>query len=234
MKTEEYIGQKFDFVSISMRMSGEQTLQVPFEAGSPMVVSGPTGSGKTFWTYKLLREGLFTETPASIMYCYGVHQPFYETFDLPNLSFFQGLPSCETIEKMNDGKFKIIVLDDLMEKIIKSSDAEDLFTIKCHHFNISVIFLTQNIFAKGKHARTINLNTHVTVLFANRRDESQAMSLGKQLFPGKSKFFMEVYEDATSKPHGYLVCDCHPRSPRELELRTNIFSGEVCVIYIMK
>ena len=26
------------------------TLLVPFQAGSPIVIAGPTGSGKTFWT----------------------------------------------------------------------------------------------------------------------------------------------------------------------------------------
>ena len=27
---------------------------VPFHAGSPIMISGPTGSGKTYWTHKLL------------------------------------------------------------------------------------------------------------------------------------------------------------------------------------
>jgi len=45
---------------------------------------------------------------------------------------------------------------------------------------------------------------------------------------------MEAYQDATSKPHGYLVVDCDPKSPRELKLRTNIFPGEETVCYISK
>ena len=45
---------------------------------------------------------------------------------------------------------------------------------------------------------------------------------------------MEAYQDATSNPHGYLVIDCDPKSPRELELRTNIFSGEETICYISK
>ena len=57
-------------------------------------------------------------------------------------------------------------------------------------------------------------------------DESQALNLGKQLYPGASKKFLEAYEDATSKPHGYLVIDCDPKSLGELKFRTNIFPGE--------
>ena len=71
-------------------------------------------------------------------------------------------------------------------------------------------------------------------MFANKRDESQALNLGKQLYPWATKVFMEVYQDATSKPHGYLVVDCDPKSPRELKLRMNIFPGEQTVCYISK
>ena len=48
---------------------------------------------------------------------------------------------------------------------------------------------------------------------ANKRDELQAMNLGKQLYPSNSKVFMEAYKDATSTVHGYLVIDCDPTSP---------------------
>ena len=32
---------------------------VPFQAGSPIMIAGPTGSGKTFWTNKLLKIKCF-------------------------------------------------------------------------------------------------------------------------------------------------------------------------------
>ena len=114
---------------------------------------------------------------------------------------------------MKDGNFHVIVLDDLMEYIIKSVETQNLFTKYCHHYNISAIFLTQNIFAQGPCSRTININTHILIVFANKRDESQAFNLGKQLYPFSSKGFMEVYQDATSEVYGYLVIDCDPKSP---------------------
>lgn len=207
---------------------------VPFQAGSPIMVAGPTGSGKTFWTNKLLSNQMFTEPVKSILYCYGVYQEYYNKMAIPNLQFHEGLPTLNIVKQLNDGHFHVIVLDDLMEYIIKSIDTQNLFTKYCHHYNISAIFLTQNIFAQGPCARTININTHILVIFANKRDESQALNLGKQLYPGASKVFMEAYEDATSKTHGYLIVDCDPKSPRELKLRTNIFPGETTVCYIKK
>ena len=109
-----------------------------------------------------------------------------------------------------------------------------MFTKYCHLYNITAIFLIQNIFAQGPCARTININTHILILFGNKRDESQALNLAKQLYPGNTKVFMEAYEDATSKHHGYLVVDCDSKSPRELKLRKNIFPNEQTICYLKK
>lgn len=207
---------------------------VPFTAGSPIMICGPTATGKTFWTNKLLSNDMFTQPVSSILYCYGVYQSFYDEMSIPNLTFHEGIPSSETIEELNDGKFHIIVLDDLMEIIIKNTDTQNLFTKYCHHFKITAIFLTQNVFAQGPCSRSISVNTHILVLFANKRDESQAQRLGKQLYPDNSKGFMEVYKDATSIPYGYLVVDCDPSSPEELKLRTNIFPGDEIIVYSKK
>ena len=39
--------------------------------------------------------------------------------NIPNLEFHEGLSSLEKVQSLHDGKFHIIVLDDLMEYIIK-------------------------------------------------------------------------------------------------------------------
>ena len=210
------------------------TTLVPFHAGSPIMVAGPTSSGKTYWTHKLLTHNMFTESVASVLYCYDVFQDYFNQMKIPNIEFHEGLPTLEKVQSLHDGSFHVIVLDDLMEYIVKSIEVQNLFTKYCHHYNITVIFLTQNVFAQGPCARTININTHILVLFANKRDESQAMNLGKQLYPCNSKVFMDAYEDATSYLHGYLVIDCDPKSPRELKLRTKIFPGEQTICYIRK
>lgn len=207
---------------------------VPFIAGSPIMIAGPTGSGKTHFTRNLLVHNMFTERPTKILYCYGVYQPFFKEFVLDNIKWHQGIPSLDMIEEMNDNTFKIIILDDLMEKIIKDVDMQNLFTKHCHHYHISVIFISQNVSAYGPCSRNISLNTHVLVLFANKRDESQCQYLARQLYPRNSKAFLEAYEDATNKPFGYLVVDCHPQSSRDLKLRTNIFPGETTIVYIKK
>ena len=74
-----------------------------------------------------------------------------------------------------------------MEKIVKSTEMQELFTKYCHHRNMTAIMVSQNVFQKGPNARTISLNTHIHVLFANKRDEAQISVLAHQLFCSKIK-----------------------------------------------
>lgn len=229
---KSYLFLRYDHFALIYKLTMiAKTPLIQFQSGSPIMIAGPTGSGKTYFTHKLLINNMFTEEISSVLYCYGVYQDYYDKIQAPNIEFHEGLPSSEKVKSLNDGNFHIIVLDDLMEQIIKSVDTQNLFTKYCHHYNITAIFLTQNIFAKGPCARTININTHLLVLFANKRDESQAFHLGKQLYPNSSKLFMQVYKDVTSTPHSYLLIDCDPKSNRDLKLRTNIFPGEETICY---
>ena len=94
-----------------------KTPLVPFQAGSPIIVAGPTASGKTYWTNKLLSNQMFTENVSSVLYCYGVYQNYFDEMKIPNLQLNEGLPSADKVDSLNDGKFHIIILDDLMEHI---------------------------------------------------------------------------------------------------------------------
>ena len=78
-----------------------------------------------------------------------------------NIEFHDVLPTLEKVQSLNDSNFNVIVLDDLMEHIIKSINTQNLFTKYCHHYNITAIFLTQNVFAQEPCSRTININTHI-------------------------------------------------------------------------
>lgn len=207
---------------------------VPFQVGSPITVAGPTGSGKTFFVNKLLSTAnMFTEPINKILYCYGVYQDDYNKMS-NGIEFHEGVPNLEVIQSFKDDKFNVIVLDDLMEEIVKNTDMQNLFTKHCHHYKITAIFITQNIFAQGRCARSINLNSHILVLFANKRDESQADILGKQLFPRRPDIFREAYTDATATQYGYLIVDCAPETPVEFKLRSKIFPGEDTICYLVK
>jgi hypothetical protein len=45
--------------------------------------------------------------------------------------------------------------------------------------------------------------------------------------PGRVQEFMRSYEDATSKPHGYLMLDLKPTTDDQQRLKTNVHPGEI-------
>ena len=71
---------------------------------------------------------------------------------------------------INDRKRNIHVFDDLMTEAKCDQRIAVLFTKGSHHMNISVVYLTQNLFPQGKACRGITLNTQCMVLFNNPID----------------------------------------------------------------
>jgi hypothetical protein len=198
-----------------------------FNSPSTAVICGPTGSGKTQLMYRILEnhEQLFSKGAEQIIWCYAVYQKEYENF--PNVTFHEGILDVNTLDKT---KHKIIILDDLMTEMNES--VAKTFTVYSHHMNISVFFITQNLFFKNKFMRDVSLNTQYLFLFGQRRDSQQISILATQMFPTQRKAFMEIYKTETSKKFGYLLTDLHPQNTYRVLLRTNILPEEIETVYI--
>ena len=125
-----------------------------------------------------------------------------------------------------------MIVDDLMSET--NQLVADIFTKLSHHRNISILYLSQNVFDKNKYVRTITLNAHYLVLFKNPRDAGQFAILARQMYPNTSKFAMEAYADATKVPYGYILVDLKPDQDEQCRLRTNIFPGEMQYVYVKK
>ena len=122
-------------------------------------------------------------------------------------------------------KRNLIVLHDLMVQSGKDRRIADLFTKGSHHKNLSVIYIVQNIFHQGRETRDISLNTHYIVLFKSPRDKQQISTLARQIRPGRVQEFMNAFEEATSRPHGYLMLDLKPTTHDDQRLKTNVLPG---------
>ena len=202
-------------------------------------IAGPTFSGKTHFTRKLIhyRHEMFETCPVEVHYCYKEYQPevFGDMEKKDGVIFHQGLPSMETMKTWSrnvSGAHLLLVLDDMQNEIVKSSEMATLFTVLSHHCNISVMCLVQNIFPQSRYSRDISLNCGYMILMNNKRDKLQLTNLARQLCPGNVKFFTSAYEDAvTSQKYGYLQVDLHPNTPEEYMLRTNIWPDEMTIVY---
>ena len=199
-----------------------------FITPTTIIVSGATGSGKTTWLKKLLENQiLFSSKPSKIIYCYGAWQPGFE--EMEGVDFREGLNIPENKEK----EHMLIILDDLMTEVVQSSTVQGLFTEGSHHNNITVIFVLQNLFQQGKHARSIMLNSHYIILMKNPRDIQQVKLLGRQL--GQEKVLEEAYKDSMKKQYSYLLIDLSPHQTNDdLRLVSNIFPEENLIVYLSK
>ena len=177
-------------------------------------------------------EDLFHPVPTKIVYCYGAYQKEFD--ELPsNMELVGGFP--DNLTDMTQGhEHSLVVLDDLMSQCSNDQRVADLFTKGSHHKGISVLYLTQNLFQPGKLSRTISLNSHYMLIFRNPRDSLGICTLAKQMFTRHVNYLIESFRDATSKPYGYLLIDCHQLTPENVRLRTNILPGERQIAYVKR
>lgn len=195
----------------------EVTLKHPFS----MLVAGGRGSGKTVFTKRLIQSDFIDQRPQHIVWCYAKHQPelYAELSKMNNVHYVEGIPSQLEFDR---SLRNLIIFDDLMKEIESDSRVEQLFT-RGRHDNLSVIYLTQNLFLAKQ--RSISLNSDYMVIFKNARDQSQFMHLAKQVMPNNAKHLLQVYQEATQKPHAYLFLDLRPATPDQYRVRSNILDS---------
>lgn len=188
------------------------------------LIAGPTQSGKTHFTFDLIEnlKDMVEPKPEKVIWFYGEYQEKFKF--LP--SFVELREGLESMYQLENLERKLIIIDDLMQEAGNAEDVCNLFTKGSHHRNMSVILIVQNLFHQGKIMRTISLNTHYMILFKNPRDSGQIRFLAGQLFPGKTKFLVDAYKQATSRPHGYLLLDFTQGTSDDRRVLSDVLPGE--------
>jgi hypothetical protein len=196
------------------------------------MAAGPTSSGKTVLIRLILKHHksiiyfkAMSIEKLKVLWAYGQWQNQYDE-EIPNVEmrYVEGLPSEEEI--LSD-KPHIIIIDDLMSELGSDKKLTNLFTKGSHHNDISVIFISQNIFHQGSQMRTISLNCHYMLLMKNPRDKAQIMALAAQIYPNNNKFLIEAFNDATKSQFGYIKVDMKQDTPDNLRVQTRITPEEV-------
>jgi len=201
------------------------------------IIAGPTQSGKTIFTKKLLENSLqyISPPPTKIVWAYG-EKNMSQMRDIQKVSplpieFVEGIPD---IQDFKETENNLLILDDLMTSGAKSTDVSTIFTRVSHHRNLSIIFIIQNIFHRGSGMRDISLNSKYTILFKNPRDSGQIQHLSRQIFPRNSNFLVDAYKQATKRPHGYIILDFDQQTPEHRRVLTGIFPPEFPMAFIPK
>lgn len=172
-------------------------------------MSGPTGSGKTTALVDLLKRGMFDPLPKHVFVFHGEEQKLYEEFPKGTV-FIKGWDT-NKIESIPPDS--MVIVDDLMTEVKDCKVLSKMFTKMSHHRLLTVIWLTQNLFPKGKECRDISLNSQYILLFRNPRDQAQLRHLSSQMFPGKTADFINEFEKATADPYDPMMINLRQDQP---------------------
>lgn len=226
------------------------TLHHPFT----MCVSGPSGSGKSTFVKDLLlnrrqlidapfdyiifvigttakQNPLFVET-AKILREQNVQEvevwtlnSFYPDPKVRNKEFPAMLE--KYIQNLHaEGKAGCLILDDLMQEAADMDLLTPLFTRMSSHMNLSVIFVTQNLFFQGKNAgssMTIYRNTKYLVLFLSRVDKSTIRFLVQRMGPGRNSSLLRSMIDQATKTHRYVMINFDINRESDVQFSTRHF-----------
>jgi len=201
---------------------------VRFNNKSTITIAGPSQSGKTTLIERIIRlkDDLFQE-PITNVYWFCAYIPEEK---LEGVIYKIGLPN----SILNDIEpYSIIILDDFMKELSNSNELTMLMTKAVHHMPITLIYITQNIFHKGRDTKTRRLNTNYLILFKNPHDKLQIDYIGRQMYPKDKGFLSSVYDHITSnQPYSYLLIDCQQSTPDEIRIRTPIAGESIMKVYI--
>lgn len=176
------------------------------------------------------RAELMDVVPERIIYFYHQWQPCFDTFREAGIvdEWLNELPTAELLREKTyayrEGRGSLIIIDDFMQQI--NEDIADLFTVLCHANRVSVILLTQNLFSKNPHFRTVSLNATYISIFKNPRDSSQITNFAKQFSPNNTRYLLDAYKACTSRAYSYMLFDHHQSTLEELRVRSDILPHE--------
>lgn len=203
-------------------------LQHPFA----MIVAGPRRSGKSYFVKNIIQNRYIHPMVEQIVWYFASPQPdLMSELEGVGVEFIKRLPVSNMEEKYSNSKKTLIIIDDLMQEACEREDVQSLFT-RGRHLNVSLIFISQNVFHRGKYSRTMSLNADYMALFKNPRDSSIIATLGAQML--NTKFLKWAFNDAVAaKPFSHLLINLRADTPDSLRFRSDIF-GEKPIVYIPK
>ena len=167
-------------------------IRIPCRCG----IFGPSESGKSTFIYKLIKfqNLVFSDTFDRIIYCMpnntedSRREYIAELRSIcSNIYIVEGLPNLQDYFIKDNREKKLLILDDLSTQVISSRDYQELMTQGSHHYNVSVVYTSQNYFEKSpKYGKTFHRQLTVKVLFEDVSDISVMKNVSSQMFESAS------------------------------------------------
>ena len=203
-----------DLLNTQDRLKEQIDLEPVFRHPCNMIVVGNSGSGKTYFVSKLIQSGQIRPAPDSIHMFTGVKDAsghllealeyLQETQDIPFQEHGDDLERLD--EVLDEEGQKLIIIDDLMQKVVNTPKAVELFASGTHHKNASAIMMWQDLFPQGMKKLSITLarNAHYHVIFYSP-NVSAFKTFASQRDNGSQ--LMALYKDSKNYQQTPLVID---------------------------
>ena len=218
-----------------INMTFDARLHHPFS----MILAGPSGCGKTSFVYSLLAEAQrLVDQPFDYVVCFlGSNDSKLRELSSVyggRIQFVRGLP--ESFEQYIDARKRgCFVLDDLMNEGTKNERVSQLYTKLCHHCNVSVVLILQNLFHHGKERYTILRNSHYLVIFNTPLDQSISRTLAPrlELNPSHKRAVIALINYAQSR-YRYIFLDGTQDTIPEAKYRTDLFNPQFQRCFVIR
>lgn len=175
-----------------------------------LCVYGPPATGKSTLLLKLLklRDYIFEQPAGDAFYLYSKDQSGFDEYKkLPGVKFSQNYKDVD--EWISPTMNQLIIVDDFVLDLEKNTEfaswITDLYVKRARHSSTTIIFATQNLFAKN--LRILRLSCSNLILFSSKTDSKTITVLASQIAPANSSFILSAYQDSVSKERGFLHID---------------------------
>ena len=194
-------------------------MPLKFLANKNTIIFGQTGAGKTYFMLEVIRQKLIHPFPKNIYYMYNIEQDFmcrWNETEEQKITFIHGLG----VEQMNTSEPSLLVIDDLL--LSTNKEVVEMFILGSHHKQISLFYLTQNLFPNCNMNRTMSNNAHYYVLFHNQRNFRQIHTLAHQIYVGRDvQRITNAYKRASKQERGFVVLSFAQGLPEEITVVTD-------------
>ena len=204
-----------------------QRVNLRFRHPARIIICGPSNSGKTQLTLRLLNNAFFENPISKIVWYHGKDQAGHHDFAQRGIVLRKGLPT--NLDKDFPGttppkKTRILVLDDVAQDATKSQMVYDLFTKDSHHKGITGFLLTQNLYTQGKNAVDISRNASVIIFMIERRNMEVMRRFLHSCYNKRQvgEIMAWIQRESYERPYSTFTVDLDMETPERLRLRLNI------------
>ena len=194
-------------------------MPIKFLANHNTIIFGQTGVGKTQFMLEVIRQKLVHPFPKHVYYMFNVEQDFMKTWnetERQSITFIKGVD----FDRVDTSEPSLLVIDDLL--LSTNKEVANVFIMGSHHKQISLFFITQNLFPNCPIFRTMSANAHYYVIFHCQRHFRQVHTLARQIFVGKDlQRIINAYKRASKRARGFIVLSFSPKLPEELTVVTD-------------